>query len=113
MEKIELRLPGLPTGATLQIVGSTIGWDQGVEYPDPDEEGQTALEVDPDVVGVDFKHFVLCDINERQQVLDAVKNSGYTVTGTGDQYYGKWRIWFLLTDYPTFGDGVYKNNTFT
>ncbi len=113
METIGICIRGLPPTATTHIVGSTIGWDQGLEYPDPDEEGQTALEVDPDAVGIDFKHFVLCDVSERQQVLDAVKNSGYIVTGTGDQYGERWRIWFLLTDYSTFGEGVYTNNTFT
>ncbi|GMR19374.1 MAG: hypothetical protein BMS9Abin34_511 [Patescibacteria group bacterium] len=112
METIGICIRSLPPTATIHIVGTNIGWDRGLEYPDPDEEGRTALEVGPDTVGIDFKHFVLCGINERQQVLDAVKNSGYAVTGTGDMYGAKWRVWFLLADYPTFGEGVYTNNTF-
>lgn len=114
METIRLCIRGLPTTAAIHIVGSTIGWGLGLKYPSPlDEEGETVLIFDPKSIGIDFKHFVLCGVEERQQVLDAIKNGGYDVTGTGDQYGEKWRIWFLLTDYPTFGDGVYKNNTFT
>ncbi len=109
MEKIELHIPGLPRGVTIHIVGSgPIGWEEGLIYPQPDDEEKTTMEIDPDVVGVDFKHFVRSPVPDRRKVAGALRRAGYQVTGSGDQRGNLWRTWFIIATFPTYGG----NNTF-
>lgn len=114
MKTIVLEIPGLVgvKDISIHIVGSTIGWGEGLTYPELDEEGRTSLAVGPTEVGVDFKHYVKSAVADRGKVREALIKAGYKVTGTGDDPGGgMWRMWFFHPDYPTFGDGVYANNT--
>ena len=109
--EIQIAVQGLPSDTTIHLVGSAIGWRLGLAYPEP-EDGKTTLTFDSNVIGVEFKHFVFCGINQQKQVRNILRLNGYEVTGFGDQYGNRWRVWFLLPNYPTSGVGVYTNNTF-
>lgn len=63
--------------------------------------------------GKTFKHFVLCNIEEKEKIQQIFNSSeNYILTGDGelDEVSGKCKLWFVLKYMPFEGSGVFLNN---
>jgi TIR domain len=102
---LELRERGLE----IYLTGPDVKWekDPRLKYKETDEGynlsgfSKDALK---DETGNEFKHFVVCDNTraERRRIERILQQRDYAITGKGDKddEPHKWRIWFLIRDYP-------------
>lgn len=59
-----------------------------------------------------YKHFCLCDkdFTVKKNTIDYLTSQNLTVTGDGDVYEDKARIWFLINNNKISGYGLFRNN---
>lgn len=98
-------------GLSIYRTGNLLNFEKDETYQYSYENGKYHLDRFPK--GKTYKHFIVCDIKDREKVINIIERTGsYEVTGIGseDNIPGKWRVWFLLSEEATEGSGVFANN---
>lgn len=113
-----LRLRLRAEGLEVYLTHADISWGQLDEYRYRPQRGAHGIRYEPPRISMrnstPFKHFVVCAVEERQEVTRLLEESGFEVTGSGDAAgEGRWRLWFLIPGLPTVGLGVFRNNLWT
>lgn len=109
---MKIVLSGLPKGEKLYLVDAECEWNEHSDRLFSEEDGEYSLQLNAQP-GEEFKLFVLCEVEDRFRVENALKQVGVAVTGIGDSSKistEKWRVWFYFHNLPTTGSGVYVNN---
>jgi len=107
---IEFRIPEAGLEVYLVDGSKGVNWNPTPSRLFRGEEGKYTLTVQG-AAGTEFKSFVWIRTGQdATEVRKALEKSGFKITGEGDVFEGRIRLWFLVPNLEDTNNGVWSNN---